>query len=137
MKFNLAFFTTIVLVCWLLSSCATIVHGRKQQTVSFTCAQAADEVEVKNLRTGEIQTLFGGSYVTIRLESSHKFFKRAKYELTFKKAAYADQTVSVTPKISGWYWVNIPVGVVGMFTIDPATGAMYRFKPKTYHVKFF
>lgn len=55
--------------------------------------------------------------------------KSETYELKFTKDGYQDQIYTIQSGLDGWYLGNILIGgLIGMLIVDPASGAMYRFK---------
>ena len=65
--------------------------------------------------------------MTVNLETSNGFFKKAKYRIDASKQGYATSSTSFAASINGWYWGNIGFGgLIGWLIVDPATGAMWK-----------
>ena len=117
-------------------SCATVINGTKSTQVTFIPNVKPNRVVLKNQNSNQEQEIFISDTVLVDLASKYRFFKRGKYEISFVKSGFPPINISIVPKISFWYWLNIPLGGIWMFTIDPATGAMYRFDKTSYLIKF-
>lgn len=115
-----------------LSSCASILSTNKYP-VLVTSSPNGAEVTIKNLK-GEI-VAEGQTPLTHVLRSGAGYFKQAYYTVTFSLPEYEERTVPVRFEFDEMYWGNaIAGGVVGMFVVDPLTGAMYKLKDEYVHV---
>ena len=99
----------------LLSSCATIISGSKQN-VKFssdpsTATIFIDEVEV------------GKTPFEIKLE------RKSEHRVMIKLEGYQNYETKLTKKFNGWYLGNIIFGGLIGLIIDPITGAMYNLTP--------
>lgn len=99
----------------LLSSCATIISGSKQN-VKFssdpsTATIFIDEVEV------------GKTPFEIKLE------RKSEHRVMIKLEGYQNYETKLTKKFNGWYLGNIIFGGLIGLIIDPITGAMYDLTP--------
>ena len=99
----------------LLSSCATIISGSKQN-VKFssdpsTATILIDEVEV------------GKTPFEIKLE------RKSEHRVMIKLEGYQNYETKLTKKFNGWYLGNIIFGGLIGLIIDPITGAMYDLTP--------
>ncbi|MGV1013060.1 MAG: PEGA domain-containing protein [Flavobacterium sp.] len=99
----------------LITSCATIVSGSKQN-VNFssnpsTATIFIDEVEV------------GKTPFEIRLE------RKNEHSVMIKLEGYQTYETRLTKKFNGWYLGNIVFGGIIGLIIDPITGAMYNLSP--------
>ena len=99
----------------LLSSCATIISGSKQN-VQFssdpsTATIFIDEVEV------------GKTPFEIKLE------RKSEHRVMIKLEGYQNYETKLTKKFNGWYLGNIIFGGLIGLIIDPITGAMYDLTP--------
>ena len=112
-----------------LQGCASIV-GDSQYPVAIASEPAGAAFELRD-QTGRMIDS-GVTPHTVTLKSSAGYFQRAEYSVLMKKPGYADQTVPIHASISGWYWGNIVFGgLIGLFAVDPATGAMYKLPEGT------
>jgi hypothetical protein len=129
--FCVACFLTLI-----ASGCSTIMNKKKQYHVTLNCIPSADLVLVTNDRTRDTVYYGGGTSIPLTLKGKHAFFKRARYRIHAEKSGFEHQDRLVKPKIHRWYWANIPLGVIWMITIDPATGKMYEFRDEPIEVRF-
>jgi hypothetical protein len=96
----------------LMSSCATIMSGSKQN-VKFdsnpgTASIFIDEVEV------------GKTPFEIKLT------RKSEHAVLIKLEGYQTYQTTLTKKLNGWIFGNILVGGLIGLIIDPITGAMYN-----------
>lgn len=122
------------LLCGLLcfaffsTGCASIV-GKDLFAVPFQSNPDGSSVSVKDekgmvLYTGTTPTMF-------TLKAGESYFHAKSYIVTFSKAGFTDQTITVKATMSGWYWGNIVFGgLIGMLIVDPITGKMWKL-PET------
>jgi hypothetical protein len=79
-----------------------------------------------------IQT--GETPLTVTLDASNGFFRKAKYKVEASKNGYETSTTEISARVNGWYAGNILFGgVIGLLIVDPATGAMWKLD-ETYSV---
>lgn len=123
MKRAFATYAVTAIAALSLSSCATIFSGTKHTFVLNTKPEDA-KVTVTDKKGKEVFS--GQTPAQVRLKSGAGYFSPARYVITFSKPGYADQTVPVYFKISGWYFGNIFIGgALGMLIVDPLTGGMW------------
>lgn len=109
-----------------LSSCATIV-SKSSYPISINSTPSDAKISITDKKGIEIYT--GQTPANLKLKSGSGFFSKARYQVKFEKAGYADKTVPVEFKLNGWYFGNIVFGgFIGLLIVDPATGAMYRLE---------
>ncbi|MEQ8907335.1 hypothetical protein [Ekhidna sp.] len=115
-----------ILLLFLMSGCASIV-SKSKYPISLTSQPNKCEVTIVN-RKGDL--IYNGTTPTyVLLKAGQTFFKKAQYEVTFRKEGYESQTFPVKFGLDAWYFGNIIFGGgIGLLIIDPATGAMYRLK---------
>ncbi len=104
------------LVVALLSSCATIVSGSKQN-VKFVSNPSAATVYVNN-------EIIGKTPLDVKLS------RKKEHKVSIKLEGYQTYETKLTKKLNGWYFGNILIGGVIGLVIDPITGAMYNLSPK-------
>jgi len=111
-----------------VTGCASIVSD-SQYPVVVKSEPPGAEYQIRN-RNGNLVHQ-GTTPNTVTLKAGDGFFKRASYEVQFSKEGYESQGQTLTSSVDGWYWTNFLMfgGVIGMFVIDPATGAMYKLPP--------
>jgi PEGA domain len=114
-----------------LCSCASIV-SKTQRPVTITSSPQGAKVTLMKENGVAIQS--GETPMTVTLETSAGFFKKAKYKIEASKPGYETASSSVTAGVNGWYWGNIVFGgLIGWLIVDPATGAMWKLED-TYSV---
>ncbi|WP_369958853.1 hypothetical protein [Pseudomonas benzenivorans] len=107
-----------------MTGCASIVSD-SQYPVSISSTPAGANFEVRNRAGVVIHS--GSTPGTVTLNSGAGYFKGETYTITFHKDGYADQQTTLRSSVDGWYWGNIIFGgLIGLFAVDPATGAMYK-----------
>jgi hypothetical protein len=113
-----------VALSFILSGCASIV-SESTYPVSVTSAPEGAEFEVRN-RAGKVVHK-GMTPGTVSLKSGAGYFKGEDYTIAFRKQGFSEQTTTLHSSLDGWYWGNIVFGgLIGLFAVDPATGAMYK-----------
>ena len=102
--------------CTLLTSCASIIHGRRQ------------EVTVSSNPTGVTVTDGVNSWVT---PAKISLPRKTAHMLTFFKPGYRPQIVRLERTVSGAVFGNIiiPFGLVG-WGIDAISGAQWKLLPE-------
>jgi len=57
------------------------------------------------------------------------YFSPAQYTFQFEKEGYAPYATNERAGLNGWYFGNLLFGgAIGLFVVDPATGAMWKMK---------
>jgi uncharacterized protein YceK len=114
-----------IVICSILSTgCASIV-SKSKYPVSITTEPSAAKIEVRD-QDGVVR-FAGTSPATALLDAGNGYFTRARYTVTASKEGYNPATLPLQTSINGWYWANIVLGgVIGLFIIDPITGAMFQ-----------
>lgn len=107
-----------------LTGCASIV-SKSQWPVSVTSNPAGAKCTIS--KTSGVAVHTGNTPMVVTLDSSDGFFSSADYTLSCEKEGYATSEAKIEGHLNGWYWGNIVFGgVIGLFIVDPATGAMWR-----------
>jgi uncharacterized protein YceK len=116
--------SVIVLLCLVCTGCASIVSKTKYPVLINTEPSAA-KIEVKD-QDGVVR-FAGTSPATALLDSGHSYFTRARYTVTASKDGYTTSSLPLNTSMNGWYWGNIVFGgLIGLFIVDPLTGAMFE-----------
>jgi hypothetical protein len=119
------------LAALLLSGCASIVDGRPK-VVTITSDPPGAKVTVADNRGHTISE--NTTPASISLKRGDGYFVPAKYKLMFEAPGYYPSEVTLKATLNGWYFGNIVAGgAVGLFLVDPATGAMWTFSPSDIH----
>lgn len=112
-------------ICIMLNACASIVSCSKWP-VRVTSTPPGILVTITDAKGARVYD--GITPANVELSSAQGYFKRQKYEVTFDMNGFK-RTVPLECKVNGWYWGNILIGgAIGMLIVDPATGAMYKFR---------
>ena len=101
-----------ILTALLLTSCATIISGSKQE-VNFTSTPAQATVFVNNVQLGTTP------FVT-KLKRSVK-----KHNVKIVLDGYKPYETVLTRKFNGWFFGNIAIGGLIGVIVDLSTGAVY------------
>lgn len=113
-----------------LQGCATIV-GDPNAPVTVASEPSGANFEVRD-STGLVVHR-GVTPSMVPLKTGAGYFRSAKYSVLLHKDGYSDQTVNLEGNVSGWYWANFVFGgVIGMFVVDPLTGAMFKLPEATH-----
>ncbi len=99
----------------LMSSCATIVSGSKQN-VKFDSNPGAARIFIDEIEVGK--TPF-----------EIKLARKSEHSVMIKLEGYQTYQTTLTKKFNGWYVGNILFGGLIGVIIDPITGAMYNLSP--------
>ena len=100
----------------LLSSCATIVSGSKQN-VKFVSNPSSATIFIDEVEVGK--TPF-----------EMKLARKSEHQVMIKLEGYQTYQTSLKKKFNGWYLGNILFGGIIGLIIDPITGAMYNLTPE-------
>ena len=99
----------------LMSSCATIVSGSKQN-VKFSSNPSAAAIFIDEVEVGK--TPF-----------EIKLARISEHSVMIKLEGYQTYETKLTKKFNGWFLGNILIGGLIGLIIDPITGAMYNLSP--------
>jgi hypothetical protein len=114
----------IILFLLIFTSCASIVSDN-EYNVKIKSEPKGANFSIKNKKGRIIQS--GKTPATILLRSGDGFFTKAKYRISYSKDGFEDTNQALKSKIDPWYFGNIIFGgLIGLFIIDPVTGAMYQ-----------
>ena len=120
----------LALAASMLSGCATIV-GDTTTPVTVASEPAGATYEVRDSTGLVVHRGVTPSMVTLKTGAG--YFRSAKYSVLLRKEGYGDQTVPLEGNVSGWYWGNFVFGgIIGMFVVDPLTGAMFKLPDATH-----
>jgi hypothetical protein len=100
----------------LLSSCATIVSGSKQN-IKFTCNPSTATIFIDEVEVGK--TPF-----------EIKLARKSEHSVLIKLDGYQTYETKLTKKFNAWYIGNILFGGLIGVIVDPITGAIYNLTPK-------
>lgn len=106
------------------SGCATIV-GKGTYPVQITSSPSGAQFSIKDRYGNTVHT--GRTPSTVELKSCAGYFRGASYTVEFESG----NIIPIRSSSNSWYFANIPlcmlgVGFIGMFVVDPLTGAMRK-----------
>jgi uncharacterized protein YceK len=104
-----------------LSGCASIMHGSKQE-ISFESTPAGASVEVFDARGAS----FGACMTPCKLDLKRK----NEYKVVFSKSGYQSVELLLDRGSDGWIWGNILFGGVIGLIVDFSNGSAYKLKPE-------
>ena len=110
----------VVLVAALLTGCANVIHGSRQ------------DIRVISIPSGAIVRENFKNQATTTPGVLTVDRKKTSYVLTFEKEGYKPVEVSLKRTIDGWLWGNILLGLYGIvfgIAIDFSSGAAYKLTP--------
>jgi hypothetical protein len=99
----------------LLSSCATIVSGSKQN-VKFSSNPSSASIFIDEVEVGK--TPF-----------EIKLARKSEHSVMIKLEGYQTYQTNLTKKFNAWYIGNILIGGLIGLIVDPITGAIYNLSP--------
>lgn len=108
----------------LMSGCATIV-SKSEYDVHVSCNLHGTFV---NVYQGDDLITSSVAPTVITLSSKRGYFRPASYRFEFMRNGFKDN-VELDAKFDWWYLGNfiLPYGIVWALTVDPLTGAMWKF----------
>lgn len=114
----------------LLSGCASIVSD-SQYPVAVSSTPDHAEFTIRN--EDGITVAGGMTPSTVMLKSGAGFFNSETYVIQFQKDGYSSRVVTLDSSVDGWYFGNLLFGgLVGLFIVDPMTGAMWKLPTTAY-----
>ena len=114
-----------ILIVALFMSCASIIHGTKQD-ISITSSPEAADVTVKT--AGGVVAFTGQTPATAKLA------RKNEYDVFINLAGYQESTVHINKEFDSIYLGNILCGGIIGLIIDAANGAMYNLAPEVINV---
>jgi hypothetical protein len=101
---------------FLMSSCATIVSGSKQN-VKFSSNPTSATIFIDEVEVGK--TPF-----------EIKLARKSEHSVMLKLEGYQTYQTKLTKKFNAWFLGNILIGGLIGIIIDPITGAIYNLSPE-------
>lgn len=113
---KIIFKSILLLSILLLSSCATIISGSRQN-VEISSEPSSAKVYINEIEVGNTPIL--------------KNLKRNQdYSIALKLDGYETYETKLERKFNAWYIGNIAIGGLIGIIIDPVTGAIHKLKPE-------
>lgn len=114
----------IILSLLFLTSCASIVSD-SDYIVKIKSEPKGANFTISDKNNIEIES--GQTPADVILKSGDGYFTKAEYQISYSKDGYNSEYTRIKAKIDPWYFGNIIFGgIIGLFIIDPVTGAMYE-----------
>ena len=114
----------VVMTIGFCSSCASL-RSTNVYSISIESEPAGAEVIIRDKKDVKV-----GQFISpdsIKVDAGRGFFVRERYSIDFVLDGYEEQTVLLPMKMDKWYLSNILfVNLLGLFIIDPITGAMWE-----------
>jgi len=120
MNFNRVLVWGLLPFMMLISGCATIVDGRTQE-VTFQTSPEGATVSVDG-------RIMGRTPLTVRLD------RKGHQSALITKPGYRTETRRLTSLVNGWFWGNIPLGIIPGMLVDSFSGAVNELYPSQYFV---
>src|SRR5262245_23264800 len=109
-----------------LASCASIV-SKSDWLVTLDSEPSGATITIRD-EDGKIVDS-GMTPMAAKLSSKDGFFTKADYDVEAHLAGYAESHTKLSAQLNPWYFGNIIFGgLIGLFIVDPATGAMWKLK---------
>jgi len=122
-------FFVVALAGGLLAGCASIVAESSDQVLIQTNPEGAN-LTVFN-RDGQ-QVFAGTSPTSALLHVGHGYFSGETFTIKAAKDGYQSTATTLDTSLCNWYWGNLIFGgLIGLFAVDPATGAMWDLPEAT------
>lgn len=105
-----------LLAALLLASCATIIHGTRQD-ISFSSTPSGAKVYINGMDKGSTP-------VIVNLERKNTYVVKIQID------GYIPYETNIIKKVDGWIAGNIIFGGLIGLVIDAASGGMYKLSPE-------
>jgi hypothetical protein len=115
-------------ICIISAGCASIVDGGRDREVRIASTPSDAKVSIYD-KKGELLCV-NSTPTLLPLRRDHGYFSAEHYKLVFEKPGYLRAEETISSDLNGWYFGNfIFGGLIGLFLVDPATGAMWTLMP--------
>jgi len=116
----------------LFTGCASVVSGTRQRIAVNSTPSGA---RLSVIDSDGATVLKTNTPAVIHLKRGKGYFAGSYYKVQMEADGYQPSAANIYPTLNGWYAGNILIGgIIGLFFIDPATGAMWSLEPKTVNV---
>lgn len=113
--------TTLLIGSVLLTNCASIIHGTKQD-IAFSSDPIGANLTINGENRGETPAL-------ISLK------RNGKYTVKMELPGYLPKEISLSKNVDGWFFGNILFGGLIGIIVDASNGAMYQLSPDQVHAE--
>jgi len=100
----------------LMTGCATIIHGTRQD-VGISSTPTGASVTIDNLQSGTTPVF-------------SKLRRKENHVVSISLAGYQPMDLTLTSSVSGWVWGNIAIGGLVGLAVDAISGGMYKLSPE-------
>jgi uncharacterized protein YceK len=100
----------------LISGCATIIHGTRQD-VGISSTPTGASVTIDSLQSGTTPVF-------------SKLRRKDNHVVRISLAGYQPIDLTLTSSVSGWVWGNIAIGGLIGLAVDAISGGMYKLSPE-------
>ena len=123
---NKNLFLAILILSSILTGCASIV-GSTSETV--TVSSNVEGAKLTVLDEDSIPVWGATTPTAVRLKKKSGYFSGNTYSFKLEKPGYQTQMKTLDTELSILYFGNIIFGgILGLFIVDPLTGAMWTFE---------
>ncbi len=121
-------FAAVILILPIASGCASIVRGGSQ-SISINSQPSDASIQVYDM-DGKVVDNGKTPYIA-KLKTGRGYFSSQDYKVLIDKAGYAQKTIYLSSRVSGWYMFGNLVfgGFIGYLIVDPLTGSMWTLEP--------
>lgn len=133
MKKNFTFSMVLMAVLTISSSCASIIHGSKQN-VEFASRPTGARLFIDGKDMG---TTPQNLNLSRRGNRERDADGKRSFAIKLEMEGYKPYETTLERKLDGWIFGNLLFGGVVGIVIDIASGAMYRLTPKRIDGDFF
>lgn len=113
---KLTLITSALAIIFIFQSCATIMHGSKQEVgISSSPSNAKVIIDGKAMGTTPVVT---------------KLKRKDSHMVQIKLDGFHTYETTLTRSVSGWVWGNIVFGGLIGLGVDAITGGLYKLTPK-------
>ena len=100
----------------LVTGCATIIHGTRQD-VGISSTPTGASVTIDNLQSGTTPVF-------------SKLRRKENHVVRISLPGYQPIDLTLTSSVSGWVWGNVAIGGLIGLAVDAISGGMYKLSPE-------
>jgi len=104
------------IVLLLMTGCATIIHGTRQD-VGISSTPTGASVTIDNLQSGTTPVF-------------SKLRRKDNHVVRISLPGYQPMDLTLTSSVSGWVWGNVAIGGLIGLAVDAISGGMYKLSPE-------
>jgi uncharacterized protein YceK len=107
--------TLVGLAALLMTGCATVIHGTRQD-VGISSTPTGATVTIDNLQSGTTPVF-------------SKLRRKENHVVRLSLPGYQPMDLTLTSSVSGWVWGNVAIGGLIGLAVDAISGGMYKLSP--------